>query len=55
MIRLDELGQGRGDSSSDNSSVNKRGQADGTSVKTNDVHIVRLFRRTCMLACSSCV
>ena len=34
MIRLDELGQ-RNDSSSDNSSVYKRGQADGSSVETN--------------------
>ena len=33
MIRLDELGQ-RKDSSSDNSSVYKRGKADGLSVKT---------------------
>ena len=34
MIRLDELRQGKG-SSSDNSSVYKHGQADGSSVKTN--------------------
>ena len=34
MIRLDELGQGKG-SSCDNSSVYKKGQADGSSVKTN--------------------
>ena len=35
MIRLDELGQLRKDSSSDDSSVYKRGQADGSCVKTN--------------------
>ena len=34
MIHLDELGQRR-DSSSHNSSAYKRGQADGSSVKTN--------------------
>ena len=34
MICLSELGQGK-DSSSDNSSVYKHGQADGSSVKTN--------------------
>ena len=34
MIRLDELGRGI-DSSSHNSSAYKRGQADGSSVKTN--------------------
>ena len=34
MIRLEELGQGI-DSSSNNLSVYKHGQADGSSVKTN--------------------
>ena len=37
MVRLDERGQ-RKDSSSDNSSVYKRRQADGSSVKTNYLH-----------------
>ena len=37
MIRLDGLRQGK-DSSSDNSSVYKLGQADRSSVKTNYLH-----------------
>jgi hypothetical protein len=36
-IRLDELGQAKGSSSS-SSSVYKRGQTDGSSVKTNYLH-----------------
>ena len=39
MIRLSVLGQGK-DSSSDNSSVYKHGQADGSCVKTNYVEFV---------------
>ena len=52
MIRLDELRQGK-DSSSDNSSVYssyKHGQADGSSVKTNNLR--SLSFQTCLRSSS---